>query len=437
MYTAPASGQPTPPFRHLRGGSRKKKAGCLTFWTAIPFGAKIKLFGLLLGMLAGFGLVVYWFWPSSDSQADEQPTPAVATVAPLPTAMPVEILSLSPTPTTPLEPAQLAATATFQAALSRPAYMNDPSAAPSFVGVITYEDGCLLSNIGFTTSGYNGKPYYLYMRQQFDRNPLYQMAQISGFVQQFPNECQYPVIMVEAITWFDAEATPAPLAITNTVPITDVWGIISKQPTARPTVYVTRPELLTPIAAAPPISATATPWTSSGWTPQPWPTVPNYSPQITALQNQIDDIQSDINAYKSTKTPTPTNTPTHTPTPQSANIVGDVINVVGCANTNLAIQTGPGQQVLLMMSGASLPASGQPSDYHAVASGLLGTVCGQTGLWASSISWYLPTLTPTPTGTATATATPTIAPPTATLTESPTPQPTATATILATAVITP
>jgi len=424
-YDSNDSGDGNNAFRHLRGGSRKKNPGCLMFWGRLAWGQRLMLGFLIFGFCGVWSGLGYMFLPRA--AAAEAP-PAVVTIAPLPSPIPVEqppVGAPTVTPTTPLEPIQIAATATFQAAINKPAFMNNPAAAPSFVGVITYEDGCRLSNIGFTTSGYNGKPYYLYVRQQFDRNPLYQMAQVSGFIQQFPDDCQYPVIMVETITWFDSQATPSPLAITKTVAITDVWGMVSttKQIT-RPTVsvYVPHPEYLTPVPIAAAPTATVT-WTSSNWSPQPWST-PNYGPQLSNLQSQINDLQGDIDAYKATKTATPSPTPTLTPTPAVANIAGGVINVSGCANTNLAIQISAGNQVLLILSGAALP-GGQPAEYTAVASGTLGRVCNQTVLYATAVSWYLPTATPTPTPTSTST-------PTATPTATNTPEPTVTATEIAT-----
>lgn len=428
---------PMPPGSHLRFRRGGKKG----FWGRFAAQGPGYMVNVGLSVLGLLAIVTYLAWKfvfsgGSTAKAEEQPAPpaqpvVVATVPPLETPpatpLPVEVLATSP-----LEPVQVAATATFQAAISRPAGYNNPEAAPFYVGVVTYEAGCTVSNIGFTTAGLNGQAYYLYFTQPLDRDPLMQMVNITGYVQKF-EDCQYPVLMVQNIFWMNGQATPAPLAIggqytsTITNSIASNWG----GQAAPPTPFGVKTTPLPPGSPAPTntpaftVTSTATPWSQTPWEPQPWPTVPNYGPQLDALQNQIDDIQSDINAYKeATKTPTPTNTPTATltPTPARANIVGNVVTVAGCAQTNLAVITGPGEQILLMLSGATLPANGQPSDYHAVATGQLGVVCDQPALWASSISWYLPTITPTPT-TAPPTATPT---PTTAPTNTATPEPTAT-----------
>ena len=439
MQSVDLSGPPTPPFRHLRGGSRRKKG----FFSAIPWTSRLFLLMLIIGFCGAWVWVGWMFWPRSAS-ADTPPTPAVATAAPLPTAMPVEpppaVGELpTSTPTTVLEPSQIAATATFQAAISKPAAYSNPQAAPFYVGVITYEAGCMISNLGFTTAGLNGSAYYLYFTQPLDRDPLMQMANVTGFLQEFEG-CQYPVLMVQNIYWMDGQATPAPLAIggpliTGTVTATTTaasWGQAVMTPTAPATPWGTSIQngvykpTATAVLTAP--TATATAWTTSGWSPQPWPTV-----NLSGIQQQIDDIQKDIDDYKAaTRAPTATHTPSPTPTATTAwaNITGDVISVAGCPQTNLAIQTAPGEQVLLMLSGAALPNGGQPAAYHAVAAGHLATVCAQTAIFANNVTWILPTLTPTPPPTETPTAPPptNTATPTATATTAPTETPTATIT---------
>ncbi|NJN95687.1 MAG: hypothetical protein HC875_17030 [Anaerolineales bacterium] len=102
------------------------------------------------------------------ASAAEEPA-IIRTVAPLetPTLQPSNPPTFQPSN---LEPAQLAATAQMQAAINRPAAV-DPAGSPYLVGVVTYETGCPLSNLGFTTSGANGTPYYLYLSSMLDRDP--------------------------------------------------------------------------------------------------------------------------------------------------------------------------------------------------------------------------------------------------------------------------
>jgi hypothetical protein len=234
--------------------------------------------------------------------------------------------------------------------------------------------------------------------------------------------------MVREVFWLDAEATPAPRAGVVDQ-IGNRWGEQGSPPPA--TVVIRHPELLVSgPTLTPTATITATAWSQTPWQPAPWPTALNYASQIDNLQNQINNMQ---NSWSATPSATPTKTPTATSTPAQANITGEVIAVTGCANTNLAISTGPGQQVLLMLNGASLPVNGQPVGYWVMASGTLNTVCAQTAINATSAMWYLPTLTPTPTSpptetptatpTATSTPIPTIAP-----SETPTAAPTATET---------
>jgi hypothetical protein len=416
----------------MRGGSRRKKS----ILSAIPWTQRLLGIVLVLGFCGSLTWIGWMFWPRA--AAADTPPPVVATVPELPTAMPIEpapgvITGTLPTviPATPLEPIQIAASATYQAALSRPAALNNPQAAPFLVGVITYESGCAVSNLGFTTAGLDGQPYYLFFTTPLDRDPLMQMVNITGYVQKFPG-CAHPVLMVQQVFWLSALATPAPVAA-GPITTTLLWGQASAPLT--PTVTIRRPELLNQPVQPPP-APTVTPvvspttWSQTPWQPQPWATV-----NLSGIQSQIDSLRNDLNAAQSgTTTPTATKTPTATPTPQTANITGEVIAVSGCAQTNIAIRTGPGQQVLLMLSGASLPGNGQPVGYWVMASGTLNTVCGQTAINATSAMWYLPTLTPTPTSPATETPTAT---PTATLTPIPTIAPSETPTAPPTATETP
>lgn len=426
MQSVNLSGPPTPPFRQYRGGYKGQKKGCLGFWTAIDTGAKIKILGMLLGMLAGFGLVIWWAWPKvAPSKADE-PTPVIATLAPLSQLEPIQLTatavsvtgpgSVTPTtePVTPSETPDIARTATFVAAINRPA--SDLNTSPPYlVGVVTYEPGCTVSNLGFTTAGLNGTPYYLYFSTPLDRDPLMQMLQIKGYVQKM-KDCQYPVLMVSEAFWLNGSATPAPInlqsaisgTITATAPIS--WGLAAYG-LATPNKYDT--PVYNPLTVTP--YPTYTPY------PTATPYLPPAPPTLAPLP---------------TYTPYPK--PDATNTPALVNLSGKVVNVAGCAQSNLAIETTPGQVYFLIFEGASLPLEGSPTDYYAfVVGNLAKKICSGQAIRANSITWYnatptatatateTPTVTPTATETATATATPTETP-TATPTASQTPTETAT-----------
>lgn len=428
MQSINAGGPPSmPPGSHLRFRSRKNK-GFFSRMSAQGPGFMLNIGLSMLGLFLVFGYLIWRFFLSgSSASAQELPATApppqtviVATVPPLETpATPAPAAINAGTfnsPLSPLEPAQIAATATFVAAINRPAAFNAPEAAPFFIGVVTYESGCNVSNLGFTTAGLNGSPYYLYFSQPLERDPLMQMINVSGYIQEF-DTCQYPIIMVQQIYWLDGQATPAPLAIggaySSTTTISgstiskNTWGVAAVLPTPTPDVLITRPELLQPQQQ----SETATPYP----TYTPYPTTVPWVPPHTPVPPPP----------AATKTPKPTSTPTHTPSPtptQQANVSGPVISIAGCAATNLAIQTGQDSNVRLILNGATLPPNGNPVGYNAVATGYLSTVCNGQAIYASSISWYLPTVTPT---TEPATATPTTEPATPTPTGQP---PTATAT---------
>lgn len=407
MYEVNFPGPPTPPFRHVRGGQRKK-SGCLGFWSAIDIKQKIILFGLLLGITLSCGCVS-WFWlvPVIKPMVAPAPPP---TATPFPTAVapalePAQLTALAqlaappaqagppPAPAATLTISQVQATATFIAQINRPA--GNPANSPNYVGVITYETGCSVSNLGFTTAGLNGAPYYLYFSWLLDRDPNMQMAQIKGYVQKF-DTCQYPVIMVSDIYWLNQNATPAPLAyggaasgggtITATAVITQnpaTWGKqIFHTPTPTYTIYIQPQKNIDPPS-----------------TPTLWPT---YTPYPTYTPQPAQEIVKTVIPLIPTYTPYPTATPN-----PAANVTGRVVNVAGCVLSNLAVETSPGVYFYIILAGAALPASGQPTDYHAMVSGVLDTVCGGQAIRANSIAWYSVTPTPTCTPTATPTATPT------------------------------
>jgi hypothetical protein len=448
MYEANLPGPPTAPFRHIRGGGARKKAGCLGFWSAIELKQKIILLMMMLGMLLSC-CCVGWFWvvpvvkpmvfpPAAATAAPTAPRPAAAPVGPELEPAQLTALAQLAKPTKPApaaEPPTLAATltisqaeatATFIARINRPAVIN-PANSPSYIGVISYENGCGISNLGFTTAGLNGSPYYLYFSWLLDRNPNMQMAQVSGYIQKFDG-CQYPVLMVSDIYWLNQNATPGALAyggpiisgtITGTIKNPSTWGKqVFYTPTPTYTIYIP------PQKEIPQVGITPT-MVYPTYTPYPTPIPP--TAKIVII----------------TATPRP-DTPTATPTPQAATVLGQVVNVAGCAASNFAVKSG-GKNYFLIFAGAQLPPA-NPTGYSVLVTGVIDAACGGQAIKAQNITWYEPTAkptatptatpTPTPTPTATATLTPTI---TSTATETPTttPTPTVTATITPTEVITP
>ena len=390
MYQSDFGGPPAPPFRHRRGGNRNK--GCLGKFSAIPTDAKIKVGLLVLGMLLSFACGAYWiFKPGQAGALKGEPAVAIPPTPPGPsTPTRAMVQPEPPAPVSPLDTPSVKKTATFQAAISRPA--GNPASQPYYVGVITYEDGCLVSNLGFTTSGYNGKPYYLYLGEPLDRDPAMQIVQINGYVQTF-DTCQYPVIFVQQLYWIGGQGTPAPLAIgglltgTVTATVTTTWGraggvVATKTPTY--TVWIPPQKDL-------PAPATYTPYPT--YTPQPAdviyktvvPLIPTYTPYPTW-------------------TPDPsTPTPTATATPQPLTLYGPIRAVGGCPQTNFAVEAS-GTNYFIILAGAALP-PGDPTQYWGLITGQADQVCSGQAIRASQITWYQ--VTPTPTAMPTATLAPT------------------------------
>lgn len=436
-------GPPTPP-PNFRGYGPKRRGG--GFWSNFGsqgLGFKLNVIGSILGLLA---ILVWFVWrfliPHAPAEAQAQQTvdtPAPTTYptidvdqrAPAATLPPAESAFGSPLPTP--DEQQLQATATFQAAISRPA--GSPANAPSYIGVMTYEAGCSVSNLGFTTSGYSGQPFYLYFTGLLDRDPLMQMVQVRGYVQEFDN-CQYPVIMVSEVFWLNQSGTPAPIAyggpisgtITNTNTISGPnpagWGQGEARATNTPTytVYVPPQKII--------------PSTTPQPTYTPYPPLPTYTPQSpqTIYQTVVPLIPT-YTPYP-TWTPDPaTATPTATATPRPATLYGPVVAVGGCPAANFAINAN-GINYFIIFDGAQLP-PGPPTQYLALATGVLDVVCSGQSIKANSITWYdvspttTATYTPTLTPTATSTPTPTIVSPLPTPTNIPT------ATITPTEEITP
>lgn len=389
-----------------RRGSRGHKRASMETSDWVKIGISVTVLGLIGWFLWG------WFF-GEDEESLVATAPALA--AEQPTHEPIIINTLpdlvTPEATSDLEPSQIAGTATMQAAINRPAAV-DPAAAPFYVGVVTYEPGCDISNLGFTTAGTNGKPFYLYFQTLLDRDPLMQMIQIRGYVQEFKN-CDQPVLMVTDVFWLNGMATPAP--ISGTVK----WGSSAVLPT--PTYQLHLPLEPRPTEAPELVSGLTSPLA----TPTPWPTTAPWIPP------QRDLSSGGSSAPAAPRAPTATKTPTPTPTPVKITVSGVVGNVGGCAESNLAIQSGQ-SQYFIILDGAALPA-GDPAGQHALIVGLAASACSGQAIRAQQIQWTAATPTPTntPTHTPTATKTPTNTPthtPTSTSTATPTSTPTSTAT---------
>lgn len=385
---------------------------------------KLLIIGGITIILVAVGL--YGCMSQKKASAEAQPT--VDMQNSLPTLTPTITPTVSALPS-PLEPVQLTATAMMQAALSRPAV--NPANSPYLIGVVTYEPGCKLTNFGFTTAGYEGSPYYLYPQVPLDRDPLMQMVQVRGYVQTF-KECQYPVLMVQELVWLNnGLATPAPIAALITGTATITWGQVITSPPLAAYGLPTPNKWATPIYTGSDPLPTYTPYpTATPYVPPPPSTV--QIPVTVVVPRQTYTPYPTYTPFPSTPTPTVT------PTPIQANLSGKVISVLGCAASNLAIEVAPGQYYYLIFEGAALPTTGTPTDYYALASGLLDTRCNGQAIRANSILWYLatPTATLTPTATHTPTATPSS---TSTATDTPTPTetPTETPTVIPTATETP
>ena len=230
METIQTGGPPPPPFTRRYSPYRRGNS-VFTRFAAQSLGFKLNVIGSLLGLLLIIGYLGWLLW-SKIAPAKAEATPIIQTVAPLPTpptaalSTPIPIGNvITPGVLSTLEPAQIAATATAAALYSRPA--GNPAQSPFFIGVITYEPGCQVTNMGFTTAGIEGTAYYLYLQTPIDRDPLMQMAQVQGYTTKFKG-CAYPVLMVQNIVWLNGLATPAPLAqviLTGTATITaPLWG---------------------------------------------------------------------------------------------------------------------------------------------------------------------------------------------------------------------
>lgn len=402
---------PTPP--GMSGYRRHRRRG--GFWgnfAKAGIGMQLNIILSLIGFLLVIGYLVWRFILPHNSvaeAAEAPPTPApivIQTVPPLespPSATPAQSAMIDVSPVAQiLEPAQVEATATAHYLYSRPA-LAAPEASPYLVGVITYEPGCPVSNLGFTTAGMAGRPYYLYFQHPMDRDPLMQMVQVQGYVQTF-KECQYPVLMVSQIFWLNDIGTPAPLGAYYTPITKTITGTVVAD--------------VSPWGALPTPNKYHTPiYRPNEFTPTPYPT---YTPLPTATPYVPPPPATRI-VYVTPDAPDPTDTPTRTPTPVSVAIYGDIVRVAGCQYTNLAVNDGQ-NNYLIEMNGAQLPA-GDPADYYGMVSGVGGRICDGPSIKANQIIWYQATATPTSSPTLTPTVevpTPTVEVPTPTV-EVPTP----------------
>jgi hypothetical protein len=394
--------------RDKRGSRGHKRTMETSDWVKI--GISVTFLGLIGWFLWG------WFFGGDE----EQPLATAPPLAPEPTHEPIIINTLpdltSPEPTRVLEPSQIDGTATMQAAISRPAAVN-PVNQPVFVGVITLEDGCLVSNLGFTSSGYNGTPYFLYTANSLPVMPLLHVVQVRGVVQEF-EECKHPVIMASEIGFFDLLGTPAPISATNASG--ESWGASSAALLPTPTYQLHLPLEPRPTNTLEVISGLNS---SPVATPTPWPTTAPWLPP------QRDLSSGGVSAPSAPRAPRATKTPTPTPTPVKITLSGTVANVAGCQESNLAIISGQ-TPYFIIFDGATLPA-GDPAGQHALAIGVAASACNGKAIRAQQIQWSpaTPTPTNTPTSTPTNTKTPTNTPTaTHTPTNTPTNTPTSTAT---------
>jgi hypothetical protein len=268
-----------------------------------------------------------------------------------------------------------------------------------------------------------------------------QMVQVKGYIQKFPKECDYPVLMVTEIFWLNGTATPAPLApeyqpiLTGTATIT--WGSLADYGLPTPDkskagIYDASQDPTSPYYAGP-ITTTTTP----APTETPPPTATPYLPPP-----RVDPPAPASSGGGSIRLPTNTPAPTATPTPARITLSGPVVAVGGCSVSNLAVMTAS-VPYFLIFEGAQMP-DGNPTRYTALVVGLADTACGGQAIRAQQIQWIAPTPTNTPAPTNTPTATATTAPPTPTPTATaipptatPTETPTATATAPASPVATP
>jgi hypothetical protein len=373
---------------------------------------------------------------------DKTPTPVVVTLPALDYAtvthseMPTATATASIFPDNTPTP-DIARTATFEAAINKPAGENLSENNRILVGTVLLQPGCNITNIALDASGAR---YYLHLPSSLliTLNPDLQLAEVRGVVTTLPT-CVYPILQVQSFTWLNELATPVAssgtITTTRTISGGDPWQIrYTPTPTGLPRPVFAPPPQQTAI-----FSGTATPYP----TYTPYPPLPTATPYIPPQRSDPTAYPTytpypTLTAYPTPTTNPATLTPTPTPTPQLVTLYGPVRTITGCAQTNFALDAS-GVTYFIILSGVTLP-PGDPTAYYALVSGEAVTACGGNGVKANSITWY--DVTPTPTATSTATPTSTTIPtdtPTATVapTDTPTATPTDTPTATATPTLTP
>jgi len=269
-----------------------------------------------VGLVIGCVALVVFMVIRIQARSEPPPTPFVP-----PTLQFAAILPSATTPR-PTDTPNVERTATFVAAINRPA-----AAAPSdnyriLVGSVLLQPGCNTTNLAFNASG---SRYYLYLPPSMvmATNPTEQLAEVRGAITTLPS-CIYPIIQVLSLVWLNEVATPSPL-LTNTTTITDMIWRNSTRPTAAISHYAP-PVVSTRLITATPYP-TYTPYPITTYVPAPWSTLaplPTYTPYptLTAAPTYTPypsptllPTPTPSPTLTATPTPTLTVTPTATPTP--------------------------------------------------------------------------------------------------------------------------
>jgi len=303
---------------------------------------------------------------------------------------------------------QVQATATYIAAINRPA-QGISTNTRLYIGSIDLNPTfgfCAYTSIGFIASG---RPAFLYIPAgiSITDDLLEQQVVVRGLAQNM-DQCQYEVITVQEITPLAKMAQQGQIMYTGgpsqTLTATTIAAYRYTPPrpfglaTAAPgkTIFGTPPSHLTP-------TATITNTGSFTWVPpNKWPTstpYPTYTP--APPQTIVEEVEREVTVIVE-------QLPTAEPTRNS--IYGELFTKNGCSRTTLAVTSGGDQERFVILTGAQPP----PRDPDYIPVYIVGessTDCGQSIL-ASDITYYdhTPTPTHTPTETATPTPTPTASP---------------------------
>jgi hypothetical protein len=379
------------PFRHKRGGYRRKGGGFWGFINKEGHGVQIILSGLGLIVVIGWLAWKFVFAPGMAKAQKVTAVPPIPVVLQPTTTIQVESV---PTATAPITRMVQMQPITYSTPLSpritdSPAQPTSVPVVPEVVplgagivtvfGSISFQPGCTVTNLAFIASG---NIYYLTVSGdlQFpDGNPEGQMAMIRGYTSTFAG-CDAPILSVQALRW---------LGVTGVEELSQKNGRgVGAVITAHGTLMPTPTPTITPTPLA-----TAT---------------PTAKPPIIASTDR--------------PTAVPTATPTATPAPVS--MTGQVLLSDGCSTTNWMINSSGEGYYLIMPTTLNIdfdPRAGR----EAIISGITSKACDNRAVVVSSVIWLT---TPTPTTTMT---------PTITNTPTQTPTPTNTPTITATLVGTP